>query len=252
MDSGRRIDLMGCPIDALTLEETLTRIEDIVRRREPTQQMSVNAAKFVNMCHDAALRRAVRSAPLIHADGASIVFASRVLGKPVPERVAGCDLFEALLARAPSKGWRTYFLGARPEVLDRAMARARERFPGIRFAGHHHGYFTPEAESWIADDIRASQADLLFVAMGSPKKETFLDRWLHEMKVPYAMGVGGSFEILAGTLARAPRWMQFCGLEWAWRTALEPRRMWRRGIVDSLRFVGRVAQARTIGFRLPR
>ena len=247
-----RIDLMGCPIDALTLDETVARVEDIVKRRVPTQQMSVNASKFVCMRTDTNLRRAVRGASLINADGASIVFASRILGTPLPERVAGCDLFHALLDRAPRHGWRTYFLGARRNVVEQAVSAAKSRFPGLEVAGFRDGYFDGQDEPEIAQTIRDSGADLLFVGISSPKKELFLDRWQATMRVPFAMGVGGSFEILAGTLARAPEWVRRWGLEWAWRTALEPRRMWRRGIVDSLRFTGQVALARAIGFPLPR
>lgn len=247
----KRVDVMGCPVDSLTLDETVAEVERIVDRGTPTQHMAINAAKFVAMQRNRELRAAVFGSGLINADGASIVWASRWLGNPLPERVAGCDLFEALLAAAPSRGWRVYLLGARPKTLKRVVETAKERYPGIEIAGARDGYFTPAEEPGVAEAIRASHAQLLFVGISSPKKETFLARWLTTMDVPLAMGVGGSFEILAGTLTRAPRLVRRAGLEWAWRTALEPRRMWRRGIVDSLRFTARVAQARTVGYRLP-
>lgn len=248
----RRVDLMGCPVDALTMAETVAEVERIIRAGVPRQHMAVNAAKIVKMTADTELRRAVLGSALINADGASVVYASRFLGQPLPERVAGIDLLQELLRVAPSKGWRPYFLGARQSTLERFVERVRRDYPGLDVAGYHNGYFTAEEEPAIAEAIRDSGAHMLFVAMSSPKKEIFCARWLDTMNVPFVMGVGGSIDVMSGELSRAPRFMREHGLEWAWRTILEPRRMWRRSIVDSARFVWMVVQARLGGFRLPR
>jgi N-acetylglucosaminyldiphosphoundecaprenol N-acetyl-beta-D-mannosaminyltransferase len=228
---------MGCPLDALTLAQTVARIEGIVAEGLPRQHMAVNAGKMVKMRQDPALRAAVLGSDLISADGAAIVLACRFLGAPVPERVAGIDLMQELLWLAPSRAWRPYFLGARPEVVRRLVDQCRWRYPGLDVAGARDGYFGSDAESEVAEAIRESRADLLFVGMSSPRKETFLARWLDAMDVPFCMGVGGAFDVLAGEHRRAPAWMREHGLEWAHRTILEPRRMWRRNLLDNARFV---------------
>lgn len=250
-----RIDLMGCPVDALTLDQTLARIEalvaDGVAHGRTHQHMAVNANKLVTMAHDPEIAAVVRRCDLISADGAGVVLASRVLGCPVPERVTGVDLFDALLAMAPSRGWRPYFLGARQEVVARVVELARERNPGLDVAGWRDGYFSAEQEPAVADAIRESGAHLLFVAISSPKKEQLLGRWLTRMAVPFAMGVGGSFDVYAGVTARAPGWAQRHHLEWAFRLAQEPGRMWRRNLFGSGEFVARVALHAATGWRIP-
>jgi N-acetylglucosaminyldiphosphoundecaprenol N-acetyl-beta-D-mannosaminyltransferase len=246
-----RIDLMGLPVDALTLPETVERVARIVAEGRPRQQMSLNAAKVVQACVDEELRAAIRNSEIVNADGAAVVYASRVLGKPLPQRVAGCDLMMELLRQAPQRGWRPYFLGARKSVVERVVQVSRRRWPDIDIAGWRDGFFRPEDEEDVAEEIAESKAHLLFVALPSPRKELFCARFLDRMNVPFCMGVGGSFDVLAGELERAPVWMRENGLEWAHRLVLEPRRMWRRAVLDSARFTWLVMQARAGFFRVP-
>ncbi|MEW6370583.1 MAG: WecB/TagA/CpsF family glycosyltransferase [Pseudomonadota bacterium] len=232
------ITLMGCRIDNLSMEETLVRIEEFIRSGKPHQHVVVNVDKLVKASRDPELRRIVNDCALVNADGMPVVWASRLLGKPLKERVAGIDLFEALMRRAGEKGWRVFLLGAREEVVAAVAETYRRRYPQLAIAGWRNGYWKGEAEeAQVAEQVRASGADLLFVAISSPKKEQFLGRWQAEMKIPFAMGVGGTFDVAIGLVKRAPRWMQRAGLEWFYRFLQEPRRMFRRYFIDDMAFI---------------
>lgn len=247
----RRVDIMGVPVHALTLAQTVDAVSRIIEAGEPRQHMAVNAAKLVYMLHDEELRASVLGADLINADGAAIVYASRFLGRPLPERVTGVDLFNELIARAPERGWRPYFFGAKQRVLDAVVENLTARHPGLDIAGARNGYFSPDEERDIATAIRDAKPQMLFVGISSPIKEHFLARWKDYMGVPYIMGVGGTFDIVAGELSRAPKILRDNGLEWAWRTILQPKRMWRRNTIDSLRFAIRTVRCRYSGFHIP-
>ena len=233
--------LFGIPVAAITMSDVLEEVERCVRARRRLHIGVVNAAKVVNMRRDAALRQDVLQSDLILADGASVVWAGRLLGRPVPERVAGIDLMLAILAEAPRRGYRIFCLGATPAVLAGATARMAAEFPGLEVAGTQHGYFTPEEEPAVAAAIAASRADILFVAMTSPRKEQFLARWSPRLGIPVCHGVGGSFDVLAGKVRRAPAVWQRLGLEWLYRVKQEPRRLWRRYLVTNTLFAGMLA-----------
>jgi N-acetylglucosaminyldiphosphoundecaprenol N-acetyl-beta-D-mannosaminyltransferase len=223
-----RVELLGTPIDGLSMEDTVSRARNAMKERSPIVQVSINVAKLVDMRSDPELRQDVLSSDIISADGMGVVMASRLIGLELRNRVAGIDLMTALLALCAREGFRPYFLGASQEVVRRAAAAAVERFPGLCVAGTHCGYFGPEHEAAIIDEIRAADPDCLFVGMPTPRKERFIRRQRGALHVPFVMGVGGSFDILAGDVRRAPGWMQASGLEWAYRVYQEPRRMWWR------------------------
>jgi N-acetylglucosaminyldiphosphoundecaprenol N-acetyl-beta-D-mannosaminyltransferase len=232
-----RITMMGCGIDNLSMEESLERVEGFVRSGLPHQHVVVNVDKLVKASRDIELRRIVNACDLVNADGMPVVWASRLLGKPLKERVAGIDLFEALMRRAGERGWRVFLLGARAEVVAQVAGIYRRRYPGLVLAGWRDGYWRDEEELQVAQQVRDSGADLLFVAVSSPRKEQFLNRHQAAMRVPFAMGVGGTFDVATGRVRRAPRWMQRAGLEWFWRFLQEPRRMFRRYFIDDMAFV---------------
>jgi N-acetylglucosaminyldiphosphoundecaprenol N-acetyl-beta-D-mannosaminyltransferase len=142
-----------------------------------------------------------------------------------------------LLEKGNEKGYRIFFFGAKKEVLQRVLEKVRAEYPGVKIAGFHHGYYPVAEELAIAHQIGKSQADILFIAFGSPKKELWVKRYLHVMRVPVIHGVGGSFDVMAGVVPRAPLWMQRGGLEWFFRLLQEPRRMWRRYLVTNVLFV---------------
>jgi N-acetylglucosaminyldiphosphoundecaprenol N-acetyl-beta-D-mannosaminyltransferase len=233
-----RITLMGCQVDNLSMEETLGRIEQFIQSGRPHQHVVVNVDKLVKASRDPELRQIINDCALINADGMPVVWASRLLGKPLKERVAGVDLFEALMRRAGEKGWRVFLLGAREEVVSKVAETYQRKYPRLQLAGYRNGYWKGEAEeAEVARQVRDSQADLLFVAISSPKKEQFLGRYQAEMKIPFAMGVGGTFDVAIGRVKRAPVWMQKSGLEWFYRFLQEPRRMFRRYFIEDMAFI---------------
>jgi N-acetylglucosaminyldiphosphoundecaprenol N-acetyl-beta-D-mannosaminyltransferase len=231
----------GVSMHPWTMDETLAEIERALADGRCTQHTVVNVAKIVNAQHDPELAQALAHADIVNIDGMGVVWAARLLGERVPERVAGIDLFAALLGVAERGGYSVYLLGATQEVLDGTVAAIRTRHPALRIAGAHHGYFGADEEP-VVDAIARSNAHLLFVAMSSPQKERFIDRWSARLGVRFVMGVGGSFDVVAGKTRRAPAWMQHTGLEWAFRVAQEPRRMWRRYLDTNARFAWMVVK----------
>lgn len=193
---------------------------------------------------DDRLREIITACPIVNADGQAVVWAARLLGVRLPERVAGIDLFVALLALADVRGYSVYFFGARPEVVAEVVRRAREATVDLHVAGAHSGFFSgPDDEAAMIAEIAALRPDILFVGLPSPRKEYWLADTLPSLGTAFAMGVGGSFDVIAGYVQRAPEWMQRAGLEWAYRFAQEPRRLWRRYLVGNLRFLALVLRA---------
>ncbi len=232
-----RVRLMDLPLDLLSMEETLLVVEDMVSRGGVHQHVVLNAAKVVQAQTDVALREAIESCELVNADGMSVVWAGRLLGERVPERVAGIDLMERLLARAALRKWPVYLLGARQEVVERVAEIERDRHPGLLIAGYRNGYWAPDEETAVVGQVALARPKLLFVAMPSPIKEQFLARHRAVLQVPFVMGVGGSLDVVAGITARAPSWMQRSGLEWLYRLKEEPRRMVRRYAIGNTKFL---------------
>lgn len=245
--------MFGVRMDAWTMEQTIQEIDKRLDSEPFTQHVVVNVAKLVKMQSDAGLRDAVSGCDIINIDGAGVVLGGRLLGLTIPERVAGIDLFHELLAASEESGRSVFFLGARSEILELAVENIRTRYPNLAIAGYHHGYFW-EREAAVVEQIRNSGADLLFVGISSPLKEKFIDKWRKDLGVRFAMGVGGTFDVVAGKVRRAPTWMQRFGLEWLFRVFQEPRRMFMRYLTTNSvfawmilkelgrRFVGRVSR----------
>jgi N-acetylglucosaminyldiphosphoundecaprenol N-acetyl-beta-D-mannosaminyltransferase len=240
----RRTMILGCPIDVATMEDAVARVDEAIRRRETCQHVAINAAKIVKIQHNADLRAAIEGCELITADGQAVVWAGAILGSPLPERVAGIDLMHRLLAAAQDAGHGVFLLGARPEVLERAEREILRLFPDVTIAGRHHGYFSRDEEDAVVDLIEAAAPKMLFVALETPAKELFLLRHRDRLGVPFVMGVGGSFDILAGVKRRAPHLMRRFGLEWLFRFIQDPRRLARRYVVGNSRFIWLVARER--------
>lgn len=233
---GRRIRIGGVPVDDLTMHETVGRIDRFVASGSPHRHIAINVSKVVQASKNEKLRRIIDETDLLTADGLPIVWASRLLGTPLRERVTGIDLMNALISQASRVGHSIYFLGARQAVVDAVVERVRREFPSITVAGSRNGYWQPAEESDVVAAVRAAKPDLLFIAMGSPRKEEFLAQRQAEMNVPFAMGVGGSFDVYAGLVRRAPAVMQRLGFEWLYRVSQEPRRLFWRYAADAPRF----------------
>lgn len=234
---------LGCPIDILTMTETVELARGSMLSRNRLQHVALNVAKLVNTRSNPILAADVASSDLVSIDGMGIVWGARMLDLPVTERVAGIDLLNELLTVCATDGFKPYFLGATGDVLQRAADRVQQKYPDIRFAGMQDGYFKPEQEDEIVAKIRDSGADCLFIGMPTPRKERFLAAHRDDLNVPFIMGVGGSFDVLAGHVRRAPSRMQTLGLEWLYRIYQEPRRMWWRYAKTNALFAGMLTGA---------
>jgi N-acetylglucosaminyldiphosphoundecaprenol N-acetyl-beta-D-mannosaminyltransferase len=234
--SDRRISLFGLPIDDVTMDETLDRIDAFIASGGVHQHVVVNVSKIVQASRDPEIRAIVESCDLVNVDGQPVIWASRLVGRPLRARVTGVDLMHRLIEGASSRGHRLYFLGARPEVVGAVIRRVEREHPAVIVAGWRDGYWSRSDEEDIVRSIAAARPDILFVALGSPAKERFLARWKATIGAPFVMGVGGSFDVYAGITRRAPRWMQRAGLEWLFRVSQEPTRLWRRYAGDSVAF----------------
>lgn len=236
-------EILGVPVAAATMDDALRLVEESIASRQRLQIGVVNAAKLVAMRHNDELRRDVLSSDVIFADGAAVVWASRILRRPLPERVAGIDLMHGMLARGQAHGFRVYCLGAKPEILDRALQRIARDYPGVTIAGSHHGYFSRDEEHAVFEDIARAKPDILLIGITSPMKERFLARWTPHLEVPVCHGVGGSFDVVGGLVRRAPAIWQRLGLEWLYRVAQEPRRLAGRYLKTNVAFMLMVAAA---------
>lgn len=237
VSASNRYPVLNTYVNAISLDETVDEIEKIIARGVPTQHVVINASKVNLMEADPELASIVNECPLINADGASIVWAAKKLGVPLRERVTGIDLFQRLVGLASEKGYRIYLFGAKEEVVTKVKAIFEDRYPGIQIVGYRNGYFTEADEPQIVSDMAASGADMMFVAFSSPKKEYWVHKYIDQIGIPFVMGVGGSFDVVAGVTDRAPTWMQEHGLEWFFRFIQEPGRLWKRYIIGNLKFV---------------
>ena len=240
--SAPAVNVAGVPVANLTEGEALALVDKLNTQGGSHYVAVVNAAKIVAANRDERLRQILLDADLVTADGMSVVWASRVLGQPLKQRVTGIDLFQRLVEHAARRGLSVYFLGAREESVRGTVARLTARNPDLRVAGYRNGYFTPSESDAVADAIKQSSADLLFVAMGSPAQENWIACNLARAGVRFALGVGGSFDHVSGLARRAPKWMQRLGLEWLHRLIREPTRLWRRYLVGNLTFMWLVAK----------
>ena len=223
-----RVKIMGCPVDCMDMQETIEKVEGYIRNKEMCQHVVVNVSKFVEMRNNPEYKRIISQCDIINADGMPLVWASKLLGKSLPSRVAGVDLFQELVRVCSVKGYKPFFFGAKELIVKDVVKRFTQKYPDLNVAGYRNGYFDEDEAPQIVESIKKSGADMLFVGFSSPMKENFLNKWMPIMQVPFCMGVGGGFDIVAGKTKRAPLWMQNVGLEWLYRIYQEPRRMWKR------------------------
>jgi N-acetylglucosaminyldiphosphoundecaprenol N-acetyl-beta-D-mannosaminyltransferase len=240
------MNLLGCKIDAVNLIQAVALCEYFIDSKRFARHLAVNASKVVAIHNDPRLQELAGACELVTADGQSVVWASRLLGQPLPERVTGIDLMHGLMERAEKKGYRVYILGAKRAVLERAVTRIRGQHPHLSIAGCRDGYFDESEDQAVVAEIRELRPDVLFVAMSSPRKEYFLVEHGRDLGVPLVMGVGGAIDVVAGVTRRAPRFMQRLGLEWLFRLLQEPRRLIRRYFVTNIRFLVLVVRAFTV------
>lgn len=239
------VNILNTHIHNLSMEETLEIIDSTISKGEQLHHVVVNAGKIVAMQTDLQLRQSVNKSDLINADGQAVVWASRILKKPLKERVSGIDLMVNLVKLAAKNGYKVFFFGAKEEVVKEVVNKYSNQYSSDIVAGFRNGYFKKEQEQEIAREIADSGANILFVAISSPTKENFLYENKELLKkVNFIMGVGGSFDVVSGKVKRAPLWMQNYGLEWFYRFTQEPKRMWKRYLVGNSKFIYLVLKER--------
>lgn len=221
-----RVELLGAQIDALSMQETESEMAALVQSGGGHQVITLNPEYLYRAQTESRLLDLVNSADLVTPDGEGIVWACRAAGAPVPGRVTGIDLMLRMTRRAALEGWKVFLLGSAPGVAGAAGEKLQEMFPGLQLAGTGHGYFKKNEEQGIVDRVVASGTDLLFVALGAPRQELWIDRYLPVLDCT-AMGVGGSLDVISGHVQRAPLWTQRLKMEWLYRLLREPAR-WRR------------------------
>lgn len=220
------------------MQETLALVQEKIQSGKQVHHVVVNAGKVVALQKDLELRNSVNQCHIINADGQSVVWASHFLGKPLKERVAGIDLMISLVEMAHKNNNKIFLFGAKEEIVKEVVDTYSKTYSPNIIAGYRNGYFTPSEEEEIAQQIADSGTQMLFVAISSPIKENFLYKYRDILKnVNLIMGVGGSFDVVAGKTKRAPEWMQNAGMEWFYRFAQEPQRMWKRYLVGNSKFI---------------
>lgn len=237
----KRVQILGVPVDCVDMSRALDTVDELVRGERPGTVLAVNPEKIIRSQSDTILRRSLESAALLIPDGIGVVLAVRLLhGEPV-ERVPGAELMPAICARAAERGYRVFLLGA-SEVVNAGAARAlQDRFPGIAIAGRQHGYVGEADMPAVVDAIHRSHSNVLFVALGSPRQELWMEQYLPQLPhVRVCQGVGGTFDVLAGHVRRAPALFRKLHLEWFYRLASQPQRLLRQTALP--RFAWQVAR----------
>lgn len=235
--------ILGTEFDAVTLDQTMTIVDRMLDTKQRGIICTVNVAILMMMRSDSLLRRVIANSALTVADGQPVVWISGWFGARLPERVTGVDLVEEFARLAARKKYSIYLLGATDDVVEQVASRLTGRHPGLLIAGKSNGYFTEQQNDEVVERIQASGADILLVAMGVPRQEKFLDDFFTRTKATIALPVGGSFEVIAGRKKRAPLWVQKVGLEWLYRLAQEPGRLWKRYLFTNIQFVTLVCAA---------
>ncbi len=239
-----RINFIDIPLDNLSMSETIDKINYAIINNNQIHHCVINAGKVVNMQDDKILKESVINSDIINADGMGVVWAARFLGYKIKERVAGIDLMENLVELSHRENYKCFFLGAKQEVVEKVVNYYTKKYSDKIIAGYRNGYFNEIDEEDVIKQIKKTKANLLFVAITSPKKEIFLNKYKNELnEVSLIMGVGGSFDVISGISKRAPKFMQKIGLEWFFRFIQEPSRMWRRYLIGNLRFLFLILKA---------
>ncbi|EOL42985.1 WecB/TagA/CpsF family glycosyltransferase [Enterococcus phoeniculicola] len=238
----KKIELFGISFDALTMKETVALVNEKLKNKEPTHVLGINADKVNELSHKGQFNQIIRRANIINADGASIILASKILRKPLPERIAGIDLMQELLLLAEKKNYRVYFLGAKQTIVTTMNTCLKAKYPVLNVAGYRNGYFKKENWDEVANELKLCEPDIVFIGITSPLKEQLIDYFLEQNINSVYMGVGGSFDVLSGAIKRAPIWMQKYQLEWLYRVYQEPKRLFRRYLFGNSKFIVHVLQ----------
>lgn len=237
-----KVNVLDIGIHNLTMAEAVKTAETFIAEKTPHFIATANAEMVMMAQTDPELALILNRANLVVPDGAGVVWAARHYGYEMPERVAGYDLVQRLLCEAAAKGYRIYMFGSAPGIVEKAKQAAEQKYKGVQIVGTRNGYFSIQDEPQIIEDIIASKPDILLAALGVPKQEKWLYKNLGVLNIPLSIGVGGSFDVMAGNVKRAPLWMQEANLEWLYRLLSQPKRIIRMTALP--RFMWRVISAK--------
>ncbi len=232
-----RITILNTTIDVLNVRDTIALVEEYVKQKEPLHLMGVNADKINELNENERLKQIVNSCGIINADGQSVISACKYLKMPLPERVAGIDLMMDLVELSEKKGYSIYLLGAKQEIVIQTAEVLKKKYSNLIIKGVRNGYFNEAEWFQVSEEIKALEPDFVFVGITSPKKEYLIEYLQNEGNRSVFMGVGGSFDVISGTIPRAPKWMQKIGLEWLFRVLQEPKRLFRRYFKGNIIFI---------------
>lgn len=236
------VNILGCRVHNMDMATVITTIEKYINERNRARHIiTLNAEIIYRSLSELALKDLINKADLVTPDGAGVVWAAGYLGMPVKERVTGIDLLQEIACLAPQKKWKLYFYGGGEEVAEEAKAKFEKQYPTIKIVGARHGFLSKQQLEEMLKDIKEKQPDILFVALGAPRQEYWITEHKDMLGVPVSIGIGGSFDVIAGKAKRAPNIMQKLRLEWLYRLAKEPWRYKRmlalpKFVVEVIRF----------------
>lgn len=241
-----RVRILGVDLDQAGMADVLERLDGFVREGKPRQVVTVNLQFVSEARNNPVFAQLINNADLAVADGMPLIWVSKLLGAPIAARITGHDLLSECAALAHEQGYSMYLLGGGSGAAKDAASRLRTMYPGLKIAGNHHGRFfnsgEAERQEELINTVRDLRPDFLFVALGCPKQELFVRRYMHALQVPVCVGIGGTLDVFTGHWKRAPEWMQHRGLEWVYRLAQDPGRLWKRYLLNdaptTLRAVG--------------
>lgn len=226
-----QIKLLGAKIDNLNMKETVNKVASLIGKGNRSNiVVTLNPEYLYRAQSEPQLMELVNEADLVTPDGAGIVWACKIAGTPVTERVTGIDLMLNLMPVAEKEGWGIYLMGSAPGVAEEAAQNLRGQYPALKIVGTQNGYFSESEQAEIVAKIKAAKPHLLFVALGMPRQELWIQKYKNEMSVPVSMGIGGSLDVIAGRVERVAPWLQRLNLEWLGRLIKEPQR-WKRQMV---------------------
>jgi N-acetylglucosaminyldiphosphoundecaprenol N-acetyl-beta-D-mannosaminyltransferase len=225
----QKLDIFGIPFAKTSKQEVTRYLENNIINRKKTFVVTANPEIVMYARKDLVYKKIVQTADVVVADGIGVVIGSKIMGESLPERIPGFEVMTNLLAKADQQGWRVFFLGAKEEVVKKAADNTKKKYPGLTIAGYHHGYFQENDET-VTSIVKEAEADLVFVALGFPRQEMWIEKAMPLIDKGLFMGVGGSIDVLAGTVQRAPEIWQKLNLEWFYRLIKQPSR-WKRMLV---------------------
>jgi N-acetylglucosaminyldiphosphoundecaprenol N-acetyl-beta-D-mannosaminyltransferase len=221
------VNILGFQIDNLRMAEVIPEIKEFIKSGSPHQVITANSLMLRAASDNTRLKEVFARSALVIPDSVGMILAGKILGHSLLERVPGIDLMYQIFALCQQEGYAIYLLGAKPGVSAQAAERIRGQFPRLKIAGTHHGYFDDREEARVIEEIKSLKPEVLFVGLNIPHQELWIAEHLNALAVPVAVGIGGSFDVISGRIKRAPAAMQQAGLEWFWRTIVEPWRVKR-------------------------